>query len=180
MYRYNLPATALVASAWRDDYNNGARFITLADGIRVHRDAVIVTADGDTVHAVRALLVAMDAIGHADVYQTLTDAVAVGVPVADAIADVYADAVNGFDIVENEDGSAHAVPAVPARRVTDTTRVVIRHADGTTTEAVQSVTDALAVIVAGQRRALELVESGELADYADDIDAETVAEAPRY
>jgi hypothetical protein len=114
---------------------------------------------------------------HPDIVRVIEDAVAYGVPVADAIRDAVNDAVNGYDVVENADGSAHAVPAtVTARPATDTTRVVTRYADGTVTVARQTVLDALTVVVEGQRRALELVESGEMDNYADDVADDIIAE----
>jgi len=181
MFEYETATARYLADGYRHQYRDGERFITLtADGIRVHRDAVIVTADGDTVHAVHAVLVAVDAIGALDVFQTLTDADAVGYDVADAIADIYRDAVDGFEIVENVDGSAHAVPAVTARRVTDTATVTVRHADGTVSTVRQTSADVEAVVLAGHRRLLTAVADGVLSDYVDDVDADTVGELPKF
>ena len=174
MFEYNNPTVSALSDVARRQYLDGAPFITLGS-VRVHRDAVVVTPSGDTLHAVRALLVAMDALTVDDVTRELEDATAFGFDVHDAIADVYADAVTATEFEEYEDGSVAVVPVtVPVRPVTDTTRVVIRHADGTTTEAVQSITDALAVIVAGQRKVLAEVENGTRKNYRDDVDADLI------
>lgn len=174
MFEYNTPEVSALSDVARRQYVDGAPFITLGS-VRVHRDAVIVTPNGDTLHAVRALLVAMDALTVDDVTRELEDATAFGFDVHDAIADVYADAVTATEFEEYEDGSVAVVPVpVTVRRGTDTSAVTVRHADGTVTVERQTVTDALAVIVEGQKRALALVESGELADYADDVDADLI------
>lgn len=174
MFTYTNPEVTALADVARRQYADGSPRITLGS-VAVHRDAVIVTADGSTVNAVRAFLLASDVLGLDDATRAIEDARAFGYSTADAIADVYGDAVDGFEIVENVDGSAHAVTATAtARRATDTTAVVTRHADGTTTVSHQTRADADAVIVNGHKRALALVEDGTLADYADDVDADLI------
>jgi hypothetical protein len=178
MKHYTAPDVTALADVARRQYRDGAAVITLGS-VRVHRDAVIVTADGDTVHAVLAFLTASDVLGLDVTARAVEDATAYGIPTADAIADVYRDAVDGFDVVENVDGSAHAVTAT-ARRVTDVTAVTIRHADGTTETVRQTTADADAVVIAGHRRLLTAIENGAHGDYADDIDADTVGELAKF
>lgn len=178
MFEYNTPLVNRLADTARRDYRDGATAIRVngndAPPVTVHRDAVIVTPNGDIINAVRAFFYAVDIDG-VDVLQTIEDADAVGFDITDAIADAYADAVNGFDIVENADGSAHAVAATATpKRVTDTTAVIVKKADGTTTVTRQTAYDALAVIVEGQRKVLAEIEEGTRNNYRDDIDAELV------
>lgn len=179
MFEYITPLARELADTARRDYADGVALIAVGR-VAVHRDAVIVTPTGDVINAVRALLVAVDVDG-VDALTAVEDADAVGVPVADAIADVYRDAVNGFEIVENVDGSAHAVTASPvARPVTDTATVTVRHSDGTVAVIRQTSDEVHAVIRDGHRRLLTAVADGVLADYVDDVDADTVGELPKF
>ena len=177
MFEYHTPEVSALADTARRQYLDGSPIISVGSLV-VTRDAVLITRDGYAVNVVRAFLVACDALGISDATRQFEDADAFGFGF-DEIAEMYSDAVNGtthvFDIVENEDGSAHAVTATATpKRVTDTTAVVVKKADGTTVVTRQTAYDALAVIVEGQRKLLAEIEEGTRNNYRDDIDAELV------
>lgn len=166
MFDYNTKHAREMRAYFADIHNSG-------DTIEFAGTEFETTATlSDGTNIIRAILVIADTMT-SDEFETMFEDIAtavelgrIGSPFA-VIAEEYDIAINGYDIVENADGSAHATPATS--RITDTATVTTRHADGTITRTVQTPADVRAVIEKGHATLATMFENGDIVDYVDDI-----------